>query len=461
MYISKPYPEYKIIDLPWLDQIPAHWKMVRIKTLLTERVEKNHPDEPLLAATQTKGVIRKDDYENRTVLPLGDLQNLKLVKENDFVISLRSFQGGIEYAREQGIISPAYTVLEVNNPQYHGYLSRLFKSKPFIENLTLNVTGIRQGQNIDYERLSRSYVPLPPLEEQNAIVRYLDYMDNLIKRYIRIKKKEILLLDEQKRAIICSTVLHRQKDTTKVKDSGVAWIGNIPTSWRVLPGKSCFLEKKVLNTGLLIDKVLSLSYGKIIVKPEDKLHGLVPLSFETYQIIDKGDIIVRSTDLQNDQKSLRFGLCTEKGIITSAYMCLQTTNEILSEYGYYLLHTYDLLKIIYGLGSGLRQNLGWKDIKYLPCVAPPISDQQSIVGFLDNELKKYDSQIEFINKKIKFIHEYQEHLFSTLVTGALDISDSSNNLPIDLLEEVYEIEPEEKLEVENEDESDLIEEGEE
>ena len=144
MYISKPYPEYKIIDLPWLDQIPAHWKMVRIKTLLTERVEKNHPDEPLLAATQTKGVIRKDDYENRTVLPLGDLQNLKLVKENDFVISLRSFQGGIEYAREQGIISPAYTVLEVNNPQYHGYLSRLFKSKPFIENLTLNVTGIRQ-----------------------------------------------------------------------------------------------------------------------------------------------------------------------------------------------------------------------------------------------------------------------------------------------------------------------------
>ena len=106
-----PYSAYKGSGVPWLREVPAHWTLRRTKTLLRERSEKGFPDEPLLAATQTKGVVRKEQYENRTVLALKDLHLLKLVRVGDFVISLRSFQGGIEYAREQGIISPAYTIL--------------------------------------------------------------------------------------------------------------------------------------------------------------------------------------------------------------------------------------------------------------------------------------------------------------------------------------------------------------
>ena len=101
--------------------------------------------EPLLAATQTKGVVPKEQYENRTVLAMKDLHLLKLVQVGDFVVSLRSFQGGVEYARERGIISPAYTILYPVQPDMHGFLAWLFKSKPFVENLSLYVTGIRQG----------------------------------------------------------------------------------------------------------------------------------------------------------------------------------------------------------------------------------------------------------------------------------------------------------------------------
>jgi type I restriction enzyme S subunit len=163
----KPYPAMKDSGVPWLGNVPEHWQLRRMKTLLHERVEKGYPEEPLLAATQTKGVVRKDQYENRTVLALKDLHLLKLVRIGDFVISLRSFQGGIESAHEHGIISPAYTILYPAQDEIHGYLARLFKSAPFIEDLSLFVTGIRQGQNIDYEKLGRAELPLPPLPEQS------------------------------------------------------------------------------------------------------------------------------------------------------------------------------------------------------------------------------------------------------------------------------------------------------
>lgn len=108
--------------------------------------------------------------------------------------------------------------------------------------------------------------------------------------------------------------------------------------------------------------VLSLSFGRIVVKPPEKLRGLVPESFETYQIIDPGNIIVRATDLQNDHTSLRIGHAQHRGIITSASMCLETTARVSHAFGYQYLNAYDLLKIIYGFGSGLRQNLDFSDI---------------------------------------------------------------------------------------------------
>ncbi len=132
------------------------------------------------------------------------------------------------------------------------------------------------------------------------------------------------------------------------KDTGQAWLGEIPAHWYMGPGFSAFRKKHVKNTGMQEKTVLSLSYGRIVVKPPEKLHGLVPSSFETYQIVEPGDIIIRSTDLQNDWNSLRIGLVKNRGIITSAYICLKTTEKLLPEYGYLVLHSFDLMKVFLG-----------------------------------------------------------------------------------------------------------------
>ena len=204
------------------------------------------------------------------------------------------------------------------------------------------------------------------------------------------------------------------------KPSGVEWLGEVPEHWKRLPGRVCYREKKSPNTGLQIDTVLSLSFGKIVIKPPEKLHGLVPTSFETYQIIEHNDIVIRPTDLQNDWNSLRFGLANTKGIITSAYICFRTSSVLTPQYGHLLLHTYDLKKVFYGLGSGLRQNLDWRDFKYLPCLVPPLPEQTAIVRYLDYFDRRIRRYIGAKQKLIKLLKEQRQVVIHRAVTRGID-----------------------------------------
>ena len=205
-----------------------------------------------------------------------------------------------------------------------------------------------------------------------------------------------------------------------MKNSGVEWLGDMPAHWSKLPGRACFSEKKISNTGMKETTVLSLSYGQIVVKPVEKLHGLVPASFETYQVIDPGDIVVRPTDLQNDWNSLRFGLSRHRGIITSAYMCLNSAGVMARDYGYLLLQAYDLKKVFYGLGSGLRQNLDWSDFKYLPCLVPPLPEQAAIVRFLDHMDRRIQRYIRAKQKLLTLLEEQKQAIIHRAVTRGLD-----------------------------------------
>ena len=206
------------------------------------------------------------------------------------------------------------------------------------------------------------------------------------------------------------------------KSSGVEWLGDVPADWEQLPGRACYTEKKALNVGMQESTVLSLSYGRIVVRPPEKLRGLVPESFETYQIVEPGDIVVRSTDLQNDWNSLRFGLCRRRGIITAAYMCLKANGAMLREYGHLLLHAYDLKKVFYGLGSGLRQNLSWDDFRYLPCLVPPLAEQRAIVCYLDYVGRRIQGYIEVKENLIAQLQEARQATIQRAVTRGLDSS---------------------------------------
>lgn len=192
--------------IEWIGQIPAHWEVRKIKNCLQERSEKGYPNEPILCATQSRGVIPQDMYDNRVVVVNKDFDKLKLVKCGDFVISLRSFQGGIEYAYYQGIISAAYTILTPKDKRNSEYFKHLFKSHDFIQLLQTCVTGIREGQNINYAMLAKHFIPIPPIEEQQKIILYIKNRLYVIDEYIAKLKAEINYLQEYKQRLISDVV---------------------------------------------------------------------------------------------------------------------------------------------------------------------------------------------------------------------------------------------------------------
>jgi type I restriction enzyme S subunit len=206
----------------------------------------------------------------------------------------------------------------------------------------------------------------------------------------------------------------------RYKDSGIEWVGTIPAHWDVKPGRVTLALNKEKNTGNIEETVLSLSYGRLVIKPPEKMTGLVPESLEGYQIINPGDIIIRPTDLQNDWTSLRVGLAKDRGIITSAYLGLKHDEKVSSEYLYYLLHSYDLLKVYYGMGTGLRQNLSWDDFKYLPLTLPPKPDQDRIVAFLDRKTAEIDALIAKKQRQIELLDEQKAILINRAVTRGLN-----------------------------------------
>jgi type I restriction enzyme, S subunit len=203
------------------------------------------------------------------------------------------------------------------------------------------------------------------------------------------------------------------------KESGQAWLGNVPAHWDLTLGHSAYAMRKESNVGLKENTVLSLSYGRIKVKSVDRQHGLVPMSYETYQIVDKGNIIIRGTDLQNDKTSLRIGLSHNRGIISSAYLCLEARPSITPEYGYQILNAFDTTKAIYRYGSGLRQNLDHGEIKRLPIFIPPLDEQAAIVKFLDHANHKIDRFIRTKKKLIALLNEQKQAIIHRAVTRGL------------------------------------------
>ncbi|MEI6633591.1 MAG: restriction endonuclease subunit S [Chlamydiota bacterium] len=437
----KPYPAMKDSGLPWLGEVPGHWHFRRTKTLLRERVGKGFPDEPLLAATQTKGVVRKDQYENRTVLALKDLHLLKLVRIGDFVISLRSFQGGIEFAREQGIISPAYTVLYPTDPGTHGFLAWLFKSKPYVENLSLYVTGIRQGQNIDYEKISRSAIPLPPLPEQAAIVHFLDHADRRIRRYISAKQKLIKLLEEQKQAIIHHAVTRGLNPNVRLKPSGVEWLGDVPEHWelRRLRNMAQVLVSNVDKHTNANESPVRLCNYVDVYKNERITEGLSfmratasPVELERFRL-QAGDVIItKDSEEWNDIGVPALVEHSAPDLVCGYHLAiLRPRNGVaLGEYMLRALKSRGVASQFYVSANGVtRYGLSHGAIKSAFLPVPPLPEQSVIVRFLNEATANIITTIDRAQREITLLREYRIRLIADVVTGKIDVREAAARLP--------------------------------
>ena len=206
----------------------------------------------------------------------------------------------------------------------------------------------------------------------------------------------------------------------KTKDSGIEWIGSVPSHWRVHTLYQLVTQVKGKNSNLQEKNLLSLSYGKIKRKDIDSPDGLLPASFDGYNIIENGDIVLRLTDLQNDHTSLRVGLATERGIITSAYTTLRPIDTSNSKYLFYLLHAFDLKKGFYGMGSGVRQGLNYAEVKELRIVLPSQKEQDAIVYFLDDQCSEIDLAIDEAKSSIQDYKTLKANIISTTVLSGLD-----------------------------------------
>lgn len=217
----------------------------------------------------------------------------------------------------------------------------------------------------------------------------------------------------------------------QMKNSGVGWIQDIPTGWGVRVLFQLADQVKNKNKDLAEKNLLSLSYGKIKRKDINNPEGLLPESFDGYNIIEANDIVLRLTDLQNDHTSLRVGQAKEHGIITSAYTTIRPSAFVNPQYLYYVLHAYDLIKGFYGMGAGVRQGLNYDEVKAIKVPFPSVEEQRRIVAYLDDQVSQIDSIIE---EEKASIEEYKQWKASTIFEAVtkglrLDVAMKNTGLP--------------------------------
>lgn len=420
--------EMKDSGISFIGRIPRDWTVLRVKNLGEYRNGLTYSPQDVTDETEGILVLRSSNIKNGkldlndNVYVKGQIPSYLMVKEGDILICSRN--GSRELIGKNALLpkmnasfgafmmiyrcsNPSYMYYVLNSPVFTYYLGSFFTS-------TINqLTGSNYGNmKIPY---------CPDTDEQQAIVAFLDSKCAEIDALSADIQSEIDTLEAYKRSVITEAVTKGLDKTAPMKDSGIEWVGEIPANWIIHPVYVYFGERKNKNYALQEQNLLSLSYGKIVRKDIDTVGGLLPASFNTYNIVEAGDIIIRPTDLQNDKRSLRTGLATEKGIITSAYIDLAPKGDINSAYFHYLLHSYDVQKVFYNMGNGVRQGLNYSEFSKLMIFAPPRDEQDSIVGYLNEKCAEIESLIAQKKKQLAVLADYKKSVIYEYVTGKKEV----------------------------------------
>lgn len=428
--------EMKDSNVNWLNTIPCDWALSRIKYVLNERIEKNDPikTKDILSLTAKQGVVPLSEKEGGGNKPKEDVTAYKLAYPNDIVInSMNILSGSVGLCKYFGCVSPVYYMLRPFHDNFDvRYFNYIFQTKVF----QLSLFGLGNGilikessngkfntirMRIPMEKFGNLLIPVPNEKEQITISNYLDTQCSEIDATAEDIQKEISLLEDYKKSVITEAVTKGLNPDAEMKDSGIEWIGEIPKDWEVHPVYVYFEEGKTKNYRMQEQNLLSLSYGRIIRKDINTNGGLLPASFNTYNVVETGDIIIRPTDLQNDKRSLRTGLVKEQGIITSAYIDLRPKDNVNSKYYHYLLHSYDIIKVFYNMGNGVRQGLNFSEFAKLLLLEPTTVEQQQIADYLDIKCSEIDTLIADKKRQLDILADYKKSIIYEYVTGKKEV----------------------------------------
>ncbi|AYJ95015.1 TPA: restriction endonuclease subunit S [Klebsiella pneumoniae] len=424
------YPAYKDSGVEWIGQVPEHWKIAQIKRISALNPRKSTlseekdslctflPMEKLRTNAVTLDETRPihEVYGGYSYFCDGDILIAKVTPcfENGNIAVANGLVNGI------GFGSTEINVLRVNGKGHNRFLYYRLQEEQFRTIAKSEMRGTGGLKRVPTDLFESFTIGLPDTDEQATIAATLDQETARIDALIEKKTRFIELLKEKRQALITHAVTKGLDPNVKMKDSGVEWIGQVPEHWEVKPFFALVTELNRKNVGLVETNILSLSYGNIIQKPETRNMGLTPESYETYQIVESGEIVFRFTDLQNDKRSLRSAQVTQRGIITSAYMAVKP-QSIDSTYFAWLMRSYDLCKVFYAMGGGLRQSLKFEDVRRLPVLIPPVDEQSAITNTINAGTARIDALVEKTEQSITLLKERRAAFITAAVTGQIDL----------------------------------------
>ena len=346
-----------------------------------------------------------------------DMQTFKTVHINDYVISLRSFQGGFEMSDYEGVCSPAYQVFYNTKPIDHRYFKYLFKCKGFIQEMDSVTVGIREGKNIPYNSFGQTYIPFPSLPEQSRIAAFLDERCGKIDEAIAKHKALIEKLDEYRKAVITKAVIKGVKGEREMKESGVDWIGQIPSKWSVKRGK--FFLTLLNRPTVESDGVITcFRDGEVTLRSRRREEGFTFAIQEAgYQGIEPGDLVIHKMD----GFAGAVGVSDSRGKGTPALNVLDSNEN--KDYLKYYFRAVAFLGYFESVATGIRVrtcDTGWPKIQQTPCLLPPQKEQSEIVAYLDKKCASIDSAKERHTQLIAKLEEYKKSLIYNAVTGKIE-----------------------------------------
>ena len=408
--------------IEWIGEIPEGWEVVKAKYLFAQRNEKGNSALVLLSPTQKYGVIPQSQLEGVVqVKENTDLRTFKTIHIGDFVISLRSFQGGFEFSNYEGVCSPAYQVFHATKDLSNDFFRYLFKSDGFISKINSLTVGIREGKNIQYWDFSNMLLALPPKEVQIRSAQYLSAKCTEIDTMLSKTRSSIEEYKKLKQAVITQAVTKGVRGEREMKDSGVDWISEIPANWTVKRGKQLFSETNERSeTGS--EELLTVSHiTGVTPRSQKNVNMFMSESLVGYKICHNGDLAANTMWMWQGA----IGVSKFHGVISPSYNTYrQKTNDYYFEYLDYLLRIRPLIDAytIHSTGITLsRLRLYPDSFLSLYFIVPPITEQKEIADYLDAKCAEIAGLIAKKEQLVKELENYKKSSIYEVVTGKREV----------------------------------------
>lgn len=402
------YDKYKDSGIAWIGEIPEHWELRKGKNLFKLRNSKGNNNAILLAATQKYGMIPQSQVEGVVQVKQNtDLNTFKTVHKNDYVISLRSFQGGFEMSEYEGVCSPAYQVFYSTKPCCNYFFKYMFKSYGFVSQINAFTLGIREGKNIQYEDFSLMKLPLPTIQEQQSIATYLDQKCSEIDELITLQEEMITKLQSYKQSVITEAVTKGLDKNVPLKDSGIEWIGEIPEHWSLVSiGKLFNIYAGGDAKPDYYSNTKDLEHPFPVytnTRSEHEIYAYTSKAIfpaNTITVTGRGDVghaIYRRTPYD---------------AIIRLLSLIPKNNYDCRFYTYFI----DIV-IPFMDGKSAVAQLSALQLKPQLVCLPSNEEQQSIADYLDRKCSEIDELISIKQQKIEKLKDYKKSLIFECVTG--------------------------------------------